>query len=330
LAIGREHRHSTLTPAAAAAQKQIPISFAEFETVHSLDWIMPLDWRHQLNLFAAYTESEVALGGGAFYEGEAIQVSGRYLIPLNPFAEGLFHELTLGVDYKRSDFGFILGSQQIPTNLTEILQFSIQYSGGLADEHGQTAFGLGFVYSPGDLLGLNDDEDFQRVDPRGDAQYAYTTVYLRRTQTLPKGWTMFGQVNAQHTDDVLLTSEQVSIGGYGSVRGYQERVLLGDEGAWASFELRSPVVRTPISKHLRAGSGDQLQGILFVDAGWVRSTERLEDDPSSYHIWSLGTGLRYQLGSHISLRADLGLPLKETELKLDRSARLHFGLTGSF
>jgi len=291
---------------------------------------MPLDWRHQLNLFAAYTESEVALGGGAFYEGEAIQVSGRYLIPLNPFAEGLFHELTLGVDYKRSDFGFILGSQQIPTNLTEILQFSIQYSGGLADEHGQTAFGLGFVYSPGDLLGLNGDDEFQRVDPRANAEYAYTTVYLRRTQTLPKGWTMFGQVNAQHTDDVLLTSEQVSIGGYGSVRGYQERVLLGDEGAWASFELRSPVVRTPISKHLRAGSGDQLQGILFVDAGWVRSTERLEDDPSSYHIWSLGTGLRYQLGSHISLRADLGLPLKETELKLDRSARLHFGLTGSF
>ncbi len=51
------------------------------------------------------------------------------------------------------------------------------------------------------------------------------------------------RVNAQLTNDPLLSLEQYSLGGAQSVRGYRENLLLRDNGVFASIEARIPVWR---------------------------------------------------------------------------------------
>lgn len=51
------------------------------------------------------------------------------------------------------------------------------------------------------------------------------------------------RLNAQFSNDPLLSLEQYSLGGAQSVRGYRENLLLRDNGVFASAELRVPVWR---------------------------------------------------------------------------------------
>ena len=67
----------------------------------------------------------------------------------------------------------------------------------------------------------------------------------------------------------LLTSEQFGLGGINSVRGYRQDLLLADNGAFASVELRQPIARV-------AQWNGLLQVTPFVDVGttWNNSSSR--------------------------------------------------------
>jgi hemolysin activation/secretion protein len=71
----------------------------------------------------------------------------------------------------------------------------------------------------------------------------------------------------QLADRSLLPIEQIGLGGFGSIRGYRQDLLLADNGALASAELRLPILRIR-----------QWQGILhlipFVDVGTALEQQR--------------------------------------------------------
>ena len=97
------------------------------------------------------------------------------------------------------------------------------------------------------------------------------------------------RVNAQFSDEPLLSLEQFSIGGLQSVRGYRENQLLRDNGVFASLELRIPLWlakdKTPI-----------LSLAPFFDwgAGW--NVSKLDDNYQD--IYSAGLGLLINATRH--------------------------------
>ena len=128
---------------------------------------------------------------------------------------------------------------------------------------------------------------------RGQAQY----VRLLAPETL-----LIVRSDIQLADRPLLSLEQIGIGGVQSVRGYRQDLLLTDNGAIASAEVRFPIWRVPKVKGL-------LQVAPFIDlgVGWNHSGEKA--NPDSDKLLGAGVGLLWQMGDRLNVRLDYGFPL---------------------
>ncbi|MGL4618939.1 MAG: ShlB/FhaC/HecB family hemolysin secretion/activation protein, partial [Chroococcidiopsis sp.] len=98
----------------------------------------------------------------------------------------------------------------------------------------------------------------------------------------------------------LLSSEQLGLGGLETVRGYRQDLLLTDNAAFASAEIRLPVLRL-----------DQLNSVVqlapFFDLGTAwNNGEQAVLEPNT--LASVGLGLRVLI-SNITARLDWGIPL---------------------
>jgi hemolysin activation/secretion protein len=109
------------------------------------------------------------------------------------------------------------------------------------------------------------------------AQWAHVLPEsLLGTQTLLRG-------DLQLANDPLLSIERFSAGGLRSVRGYRENQLVRDAGYVLSGELRIPLWRDSLRRHV-------LELVPFMDyaQGW-----NVGDATQREQMWSLGAGLRF-------------------------------------
>jgi hemolysin activation/secretion protein len=138
-------------------------------------------------------------------------------------------------------------------------------------------------------------------------------------------WSVRGQF--QVSSAALISGEQFGLGGSSSVRGTGERVVSGDSGALATFEVNTPEL----------ASGLRLLG--FLDAGWLRNnnTELNPNKSSSDQLASVGLGLRYTTGV-VGLSAEWGRVVTGPATTAATSAastkvgddKLHVNLTARF
>ncbi len=132
---------------------------------------------------------------------------------------------------------------------------------------------------------------------RGQAQW----VRLLAPETL-----LVLRGDVQLSPDALVPSQQFSLGGIDSVRGYRQDALLTDSGAFVSAEVRLPIYRSRQRQTI-------LQLTPFVDVGttWNTSGRRNRNgnttDPNT--LVSVGLGLRLQLSDRFTARLDWGIPL---------------------
>ena len=131
---------------------------------------------------------------------------------------------------------------------------------------------------------------------RGQAQWV--RVLAAETLLVVRG-------NMQLADDTLFPSETLSIGGFGSVRGYRQNALLTDNGFSASTEVRLPILKVPEWQGV-------LQLIPFVDYGIGWNSAGLPNpDPQS--LASVGIGLQWRQGDNFTARFDWGIPLVDID-----------------
>lgn len=128
--------------------------------------------------------------------------------------------------------------------------------------------------------------------------------------------------DVQLANQALLPFEQFGVGGIDSVRGYRQDALLTDSGAFASAEVRIPILRLP-----KIDSLLQLTPFIDFGAGWNLSG-REDPDPSS--LVSIGLGLRFQLSDRLTARFDWGIPLVSISGEKDtwQENGLYFSIVG--
>lgn len=117
------------------------------------------------------------------------------------------------------------------------------------------------------------------------------------------------RANAQLSDKGLLSSEQFTLGGLGSVRGYRQNQLLADNGVFASAEVQLPILRTGKNKSAPTGI---LQIIPFFDIGTAWNNSGIENANTSTLV-SLGMGLQWRDRNDFSARLDWGIPLTNVD-----------------
>jgi hemolysin activation/secretion protein len=286
----------------------------------SASYTLPLPWRNTVSVFGSWARAESGVGSLFSLTGIAWQVGLRYKVPL-PVLPGYTHSLAFGADYKWTNNNLGFGGTQVFSSPASIAQGLATYSGAMSDLQGSTRGSVSAYYSPGGLGGSNNNAAFAIQRSGATAQYGYVQASLSRLERLPGDFTAVLSATVQWSSARLLTTEQFGLGGEDSVRGYDDRILNGDDGFSAQLELRTP------GRHFLGAFQDQIQALVFVDSGrdWLHKAEPGETE---HTLVSAGPGVRLQICSHGTIKADYGWQLQR--LPGTRGGRFHVSAVLSF
>jgi hemolysin activation/secretion protein len=126
---------------------------------------------------------------------------------------------------------------------------------------------------------------------------------LRRTHNLTADWSLNGVVNWQYAQMTLLPpSEQIQLGGEGSVRGFEPGVFSGDRGWVANLELHRQI-------HLASNPDWRTAVMAFVDHGQVKPYSTQNDGHDVEKLTSFGLGVNVGWKDRGQLRVIVGKPI---------------------
>lgn len=253
--------------------------------------------------------------------GKGTVVSLRY--KKNFLQQGAYkQELEFGLDRKLFEndivlFGFLQQGGDVASR-----PISVTYRGVQLSTVSNLDFSIGFFSN---ISGGSNNEDSDYADSRAGANevasadwslFKYSFNYLR---FLSQNWLFrFGLVG-QETSDLLISGEQFGVGGMNSIRGYNERDVLGDTGYQINLELWFP-----------AFSDYKIRPLIFVDFGHTETLDPLpstpdgveaEQDPASF-----GAGLRYSWRESLNVTLDAGVVSKDAGTAKKGDARAHLNV----
>jgi hemolysin activation/secretion protein len=297
---------------------------------HTGQYIAPLSWGHLLNLYGGYSTVNPHMPFPSIrHHGENGQASLRYVIPLKAAPRAL-QEFTLGFDFKNTNntiaFSELVLNFGRSVNLS---QFMIEYKSQQEGKAARFDFDLQLFCSPGPLFPNQTNVDFSSLRRGAKNRWFYGKGSMRYFQNLPKEFSMTLWLQGQYASASLLPSEQFGIGGYATVRGYDERQLNMDNAFLSSLELRSP--RIPVVSMLRSSPAkDGLQFLAFIDYGWGSNRTSLAGEPSPEYLLGAGPGIRYTLDPYLAARLDWGIKLHKKEIFTGGDSEVHFSVTLSY
>jgi len=251
-------------------------------------------------------------------------------------AMGLHHEVGLGFDYKSSDNDLLFGGATVASSPADVFNLVLEYNARQTDPTGETNLSTQLLFSPGDVTDDNSDAAFLPLRSGAEASYVYTRLRLERDQDLPfsgafSGMMVRAAMTGQYSSTNLMASEQLGLGGFGSVRGYPERALRGDIGAILNLELYSPEFH-PASNYFKWSwlDRDTLKFLVFFDYAHGESSQDNPADPldDPADLMSVGVGVRYEIDDVLRLRLDYGVRLEDLPIAANNGdgGAVHFGL----
>ncbi|MBS0626282.1 MAG: ShlB/FhaC/HecB family hemolysin secretion/activation protein [Verrucomicrobia bacterium] len=307
-------------------------SYPEFNS-HTIHWTTFLPWRHILVLYGGYAHFNPKITGIKKMSGHNGQGSLRYEILLGPSYKNVTQEVQLGFDIKNFN-NFLPFEEQVPVavtgktvNVTQLVGgYTLSYQEGSHKFSGQV---LAF-FSPGPIIANQSNSDFEGFQPGAKNNYYYEKFYFNYVYTPFQELEFSTWARGQWTTRVLLPSEQFSIGGYDTVRGYQERLYNGDRGVCGNFEIRGKWIRFP-SRFKDKTVETQVTILAFMDVGYAQNVIQEEDVDRHATLWSVGPGVRYKFGTTIEGRLDFGFQLFEPPVSIGSNfGRFHGGAMISF
>lgn len=329
-----------------AYQYTTSTDFRKFQA-HTGQYLAPLFWGDVLNIFGGYStvhaELETFKLGTSSGEtktktmrshGFFGQASLRYMIPFL-LDRYLLHDVVVGCDFKRTN-NTVEFSDDLPTygktvNLTQLV---LGYMGNYDRDTFRIDFQSNLYFSPGKWISDQSNEDYQSLIPKAKNHWVYWNGEIIYLQKLPKSASIRLKGVGQISSANLLPSEMLGLGGYDTVRGYDQRAANKDNGMILSMEVRSP----PLSvwSKLNNVAKDAFQVVAFLDYGYGRNQftyankTSAPSEPKNVWLMGVGPGFRYTWDPYFTARLDWGFKLhKGPVIGTSRNA-VHFSLTASY
>lgn len=313
----------------------------DFSRVHanSLVYTQGLPWRHWVTVLASYVDinsDPIPIGGGNTLnsEGDNIQLSMRYGIPLDGTANRQ-REMDIGFDWKSNgnNLEFIDINNISPLQLfgarVEIFQFSLGYQETIQHQRGVTQWDIRGIWSPGNFNNHNSDFAFQQARAFSSSNYFYAIGGFEHQRRLREDWSLRVRAQGQVSNSNLQASELLGAGGFDTVRGYDQRIAVADNGAWGTIELYTPELSLGRIFDWE-NETDSLRFLGFFDAANLSNEIRLPQEPGTMQLGSLGLGFRWNYSDWFRLRFEYGYPVFTENVVTDTSGRFHIGATATF
>lgn len=248
----------------------------------------------QLNLFLARSDVDSGIVAQNF------SVSGAGTIFLLHYKHTFLQtgaykqQLDIGLDHKLFEneiglFGFpIPGSGEVLSR-----PFSLAYIGFWQGAGKSINFNIApYVNLAGGSN--NSDADYDNLRSGATADWSLIRFGFDYNHLISANWLFRFSASGQQSSDQLISGEQFGIGGIYSVRGFDERTLIGDSGYQANFELWTPTF-----------SQFNIRPLLFIDYGHVELNTPLLSETPEISIASIGAGLRWNIINKINVVLDL-------------------------
>lgn len=302
----------------------------EFQN-YTAEYVAPMPWRNTVRVFGSYSSTKPNRAPYPQKHKESFQASGRYAIPqwfgANIWVDQLTYEA--GVDFKGTDTNVFFENNADPVK--RMLAFTGQLAANISALRNRggnkITAGLDLIGSPARMLPHQSDEDYNNLRAGAKPQYLYSKLAMTVEQKFLQSWSLFFQGRGQFAFADLIPSEQFSLGGYSTVRGYAEKAVGGDNAVCGNLEIRSPeftVAGIWVPKF-----GDKLSFLGFADGGYAWFRSKVEDTPLEQGLLSVGPGMRYSVASNFTSRLDVGFPLTKVE-KDTGKPHIHFNAILSY
>jgi hemolysin activation/secretion protein len=291
------------------------------------------DWLSVL-IYGLKSWSSVATVGGANVIGPGQVIGGRAVITL-PTTGELVHTISLGADWKNFEQTLTLADSSFDSPVAYVPLVAAYSASWQAD---QRLTQLNATITAG-LRGIGSSpEEFDAKRYKATASFIHLHADLSHTQDLPGGAQLFAKVQGQISDQPLVSSEQISLGGQDTVRGYLESEVLGDYGAAGTLELRTPNLAPYLEQKLPNPPGESVKFnafnewrfFAFADAGRARIHEPLVEQQSQFDLASYGFGTRLKILKYFNGIIFVGVPLINQQVTLANHPRVSFRVWGEF
>jgi hemolysin activation/secretion protein len=259
---------------------------------------------------ATKQDSNVSTLGGSAVAGKG-ETAGLRVIMNLPQGKDFYQSVSMGLDYKHFNQDLTLGGSDIETPVT-YYPLSVNYNanwassgtanGGKAELPWSTGLDASVNFNPRGLGSSLSELDNNRFKASGN--YLYLHGDLSHTHDLPGGMQLFGKLSGQVADQPLVNNEQISGGGLGTVRGYLESAVLGDNGVFATMEVRSPSLLWFLKQ-----KEDEWRIYGFLEGGIVTVIDPLPQQDERFRLASFGVGTHMHLTDRLNGTLDVGFPL---------------------
>jgi hemolysin activation/secretion protein len=269
-------------------------------------------------LSAYYAQSDARTGAvaeGITLSGAGEMMGAHYTQHLPRF-DLYSHSLDLGLDDKHfindievsgTDFGPDVRSRP----------FSLTYRG----DYTQTWFKTGFYLSwSRNLGGGSDNTEKEYAQSRFGASDEWDVLRygVFADLQLPAQWALRLNLSGQGSWEPLIAGEQLGLGGVYSVRGYQEREVIGDNGQVFHGELWSPQWLP------------DLNFLIFYDHGFADLIDPQPGDTDNQMLRSTGLGARWHWGTYVDLAVDYAHAFDKSPQTAQGDNMLHYTLICRF
>ena len=276
---------------------------------HCGTYLVPLPWRNYLEVFGAYVKAKPPEGDDTDLNGNSWQVNGRYIIPFRLF-RFIKNNVSVSYEFKRTNNFLSFATDQIFGDSIDTSQFVLGYGFDMNYRRGMTSFEVSLYLSPGGMTAFNKNSHFMQERAGATSNYIYGKIRLDQVLNLPKGFSWVFNTLFQQASGKLLPSEEISLGGYATVRGYDENEVIGDNGILIKNEFRSPHLTFAKSK----GILHQIQFLAFVDFGYTYDADQTILSHENEILSSIGPGIRYSFGEYLNIRLDYGIQIDIAKL----------------
>lgn len=292
------------------------------------------DWTSFL-VYGVDSKSDVATIGGMNVVGPGQIIGGRAVMTL-PARENFFHSLSFGIDYKHFGQTVQIGVDKFSSPIT-YYPLNATYGATWQGEGALTQLNLSVTGNVRGLGSRYDEFDTKRAN--ANSSFVHLNADLSHTQDLMNGYQLFGRVKTQYSDGPLVSSEQFSLGGLDTVRGYLESTSLGDNGAAGTIELRSPDIGAWLQSNLKDETGEGAPRFTsfnewrlfgFVDAGTVRIYDPLEEQQATFDMWSYGFGTRFKVFDRFTGMVAVAVPMIKQSMTQKHEPSVLFSFGGEF
>ena len=259
-----------------------------------------------------FANGDFAVGGAL----SAVDLTGTQegwgLSITHPFIRTRAHKLFGEFGFDLRDSKLFIGSDTQSLDRIRLLKLGLSYEG--TDSTGRNFASVYVFRGLGSSFGGSTDRSAPPRSRSGaNNDFTYATLNLLRLQTITSYLRAIVKASGQVASAPLAASEQFSIGGPDTVRGYRFKERIGDNAFNSGIELRALPIPGEYSEAVQLSLG--------LDYGFVQQRKPVDGVRKFEKLLGYGPGVRLNLPfkiaerpTYFSVRFDIGFPISPSTI----------------